>query len=89
MTHREARIAYDEKIAKVESDLALNDRKLQTARVTEAKLERQFKDLGDKAADDDRGALRKQRELAPDLESIQLQIRNLAKRGEEIRQNLA
>jgi hypothetical protein len=89
MTHREARIAYDEQIAKVESDLALNDRKIQTARVTEAKLERQFKDLGDKAADDDRGALRKQREIAIELESTQLQIRNLSKRAGELREALA
>ena len=87
--HREARAAHDKQIAKVENELALNVGKIQTERATEEKLENQFKDLGDRAAKDDRGALRKQRELAPDLESTRLQIRNLAKRGEEIRQNLA
>jgi hypothetical protein len=89
MTHREARIAHDHKIGKVENELAVNAGKIETETATEAKLKKTFLDLGAKAAADDRGALRKQRELAPDLESIQIQIRNLAKRGDEIRNTLA
>jgi hypothetical protein len=87
--HREARIAHDQKIGKIENELAVNAGKIETETATEAKLTKTFLDLGAKAAADDRGALKKQRELATDLESSQIQIRNLAKRGDEIRKTLA
>ena len=77
MTHREARIAHEKKIAKLKTELATIEAGIEKERAAEQRIDSDIAALALKASSGDKDALRKQRELRDRKGEHHLQQENL------------